>query len=341
MNDLIGMPASEALEILKEAESQRYFSSFDNMKLDKDGSNAVFYNHDNPIAEVGIRDDNWLKYFSEIAGLPLEYVKTLEAPIYDKLINYHVNKTPQERYNGQNKSAIVQKKGTDEFGIVSSLQKYAAPSEVLDMYLKYFKGDTRVHRLNTSSDSIEFSILCDEWNMSFLNKSDISYFGLSVEWPGSCISPMVFASSHRPTCGNIMHIPRNLGRINSKFRTINRGEVMSRFDKAGNKSVSYVNNVLIPQLTKSVETSVDNAVQFIAQMCETHGLNEHIEGTLLEALRKEPGNMLYHVIQAMTFATTHLLEKYEHIEAVNKVLRILLDGTDDTDECILCHHSIG
>jgi hypothetical protein len=331
---LVGSPVADVIEQFKKQEQHVTYHQFNRVNLNKDTIDFSFV--DDKIHSAPVTDKYWLNYFCGVADIPFDYLETLDDSMKVELVNYHMPDIPQDRFHSGMSQVLIRDDRDNSFGVVPTLRRHASPSRLLTMYSEYFEGESTVVHYSTEIDHPRFSILNDRWNMTFLNDKDVAYFGLSVEWGQKMNAPRVFASSHRRVCGNVMNVPRNIGRVNTNFKLVNEANVVNRFNVAGHKAVGYVNNVLIPQLTNSTTKTFGELVKFLDQM----SMSDRTRQIIMEAFLQEEGNTIYHVIQACTYASTHFDLTEKEMASLDKVVAFLLDLSDSSDTCQLCHHEM-
>lgn len=332
---LIGDKLSDVIPVFEKQEKDLKFIPFTSVALNKD--KIDFNCLGKPVHSAPVTSEYWLKYFCNVARTPFSYINTLTPQLKLELVQHHMPTIDQSRFTFDGTRALAHDTKNGEFSIVSKFRQYMKPSELLQMYATFFKdkGETTVHRYSPSIDNPQFSILNEEWNMSFMN-SDVAYFGLSVDWNSNFIFPKVFGSSHRPVCGNLMCVPRNIGRINMS-KKLNESAAINRFHQAGQRAINHVNNVLIPQLQTSTTKTFSDLVAFLEQM----KVSKEIRELIVKAFLEEKGNTIYHIIQACTYATTHYDLTDEEIQSLEKVVLFLLNlSSEDVDTCQLCHRTV-
>lgn len=331
--ELVGTPIDVVIEQFRDAESNYAYHRFNKVALEND--RMVFSQGTDSVYEADVLSPQWLAYFCNVANVPLEYLKTLDRNMLLELIRYHHDKMTAYNYSNDGKLIIGENKANDSFGIVSALRRYVSGSELLTMYRKFFEGQTNVAHYAVDVENPRFSILNDQWNTALLGNFDVQYFGLTMEWKQNSSVPRIFGSSHRPHCANLMHVPQNIGRINTKFKNLSSTIVNERFREGGRKAVQYVNNVLIPNLTATTTKTFKDLVGYL----NTLPISQNTRELIIKAFLNEEGNTVYHIIQACTFATTHFGLEDDEINALNKLVAYLLDeSTDHT--CNKCHQSV-
>ena len=330
---LIGTPIDEVIESFKTVEKQYRYHPFNEVRVKDDNVKFV---RNNRIVHTGkVTSAYWLKYFCDTANIPYEYIQTLDTDMMVELVNYHHPLIEQEQYTRKGGITLAEDQSKNDFALVSNLREYAKGSDLLTTYKGYFEGQTNVVHYLPSVESPSFSILNEKWDMAFLNKNDIQYFGLTMRWLNRSRAPFVYGSSHRPTCGNLMHVPENIGRVNTKFTEMSRFIVLDRFAKAGRKAVNYVKNTLIPGLTMTTEKTFSDLVGFL----NTIPMTQNTRDLILKAYLNENGNTVYHVIQACTYAATHYTLEQDEIDALNNVVSFLL-GKMENHTCSKCHQPV-
>lgn len=330
---LIGTPIDEVIEQFAEAESHYGYHNFNRVAVNDD--TITFSMFDRPVHEAKVDADYWLKYFCDTAKIPFDYIKTLDRDMLVELVNYHHPKIQPEQYTKRNTVVIGEDRKKNDFGIVSSLRQFVKGSTLLRTYKGFFEGQTNVVHAHVDIAKPRFSILNEKWDTSFIGDFDTQYFGLTMGWNSEYKTPRVYASSHRPHCGNLMHVPDNIGMVSGRFKQLSNTIVLERFMTGGRKAVRHVNEVLIPQLQMSTTKTFSDLIGYL----NTLPMSEDTRNLIIKAFLNEQGNTVYLVIQACTYAATHFNLEQPQIDALNSVISYLLDQ-QTTHTCKKCHQEI-
>jgi len=304
---LPGISIADARDVMKEHEEKVSFQRFNRIFNDPKEDTLTFVDT-NSNAEVVTTTANApvLNYVGQIGGIPKGYLPKLEPGMRHEVIRYHLDRIPLENVNSNGRVILAKEAG--DVRPTSAISALVRPSDVLDLYVKMFGGDEAELAVNNMDmkDGSSFSILSEKWNYNFMH-GDASFFGVRLDWPGTLYSPSVYASSHRPICGNLMNGIQNIGRINTNFKVLSRPEVLNRFRAAANRSRGYIDTVLVPQLAASTNVTFENFGSFLKNFAEQHKLGPEMITALTEAWMAEQGNTMYHVVQACTRAATYNL----------------------------------
>lgn len=337
MEALVGIPANQALRQLQDAESGATFANFN--ALEHSGETARFYAGKNVVKEVSIYNKAFQNFLMKKENYPADYVHTLGTTLERDIIHHHIDNLDPFRLNPGNKM-VIRTDEAEDFRVVSYLNKIVKPSEVFQMHLDMVPGKEKtVAHFSMGNSGVRYSILSDAWNVSFLDGHDVSFFGLTGNWNDSFVSPKIFGSAHRPSCANLLNHHRNIGRINAEFKNFNKFEVLKRFKSAGMKAIDYVNNHLIPNLGKTTSISYQSGMEVLMALVGKYSFSDEARIAIRVALEAEPGDTLYHLIQACTRASTHSITKLDDVVLINRLLKSLMSSVEEADHtCVACGH---
>lgn len=336
MEALVGMSVNEAVSQLKQSEIGMTFANFN--AIEADGDTAVFYAGKNRVKEVSIYNKEFQKFLMKKENYPADYVHTLGQNLEQDIIHHHISKLDPFRLNPGNNLVICT--STDDLRIMSYLHKYVKPSEILQMHSEMIPGEEKtVAKFSNSRGGVSYSLLSDKWNVSFMDRGDVSFFGLSANWGDSFVAPKIFGSSHRPSCANLLYHHKNVGRMNMKFKNMSKLEVMNRFKGAAKKAIDYVNNHLIPNLNSTMSVTYPNGLEVLMQLVDKYSFTDNGRIAIRQALEAEPGDTLYHLIQACTRAETHSVHDANDRVLLKRLLKALMASVEQEEHvCIACGH---
>jgi hypothetical protein len=319
------MTLQEARDEIEQEDAKLQFADVESMRFGSD--------------EVGIGnrtlpvDDRFLRTFGKVAGFPTKYLKGLTPEMRTSLLQYHSNRLAERGVLDRTKVAVH---GNDLVGFTSKQFPEVRVGEVLQTVAEQMSPDLTIRRLELHPSSATFTLTDANLTGTFLDASDLQYFGLTVSYDRLGLrSPGLFATAHRKGCGNTMY---SNGRVTERrFQLLkkDREGVINAFSGASRDARTFITDQLIPQIRATTEHTVDPA-EYLDRYVELNRIPQDVADLIFTAFRTEPGTTLYHIVQALTRAANVLPEDSRWISRLRRM------GGRMTDEAQIprCDHCL-